>query len=62
MSRPRAVVAVWDAVRTFGCLPAVIATVGQCEMRRFEPRLAGMRKGLVGAGKAADEQERTQRN
>ncbi|MET9434718.1 SDR family oxidoreductase [Streptomyces sp. NPDC006551] len=42
-----------------GCLPGIIATVGQREMRRFEPRLAGVSKGLVGAGGAADEQERT---
>ncbi|PVE10687.1 SDR family oxidoreductase [Streptomyces scopuliridis] len=45
-----------------GYLPAVIAAAGQREMRRFGPRLAGVRKGLVGAGGAADEQERTQRN
>lgn len=45
-----------------GYLPGIIAAVGQREMRRFEPRLAGVRKGLVGAGGAADEQERTQRN
>ncbi|WP_411113352.1 SDR family oxidoreductase [Streptomyces sp. 029-5] len=44
-----------------GYLPAVIAAAGQREMRRFGPRLAGVRKGLVGAGGAADEQERTQR-
>ncbi|MFJ8668244.1 SDR family oxidoreductase [Streptomyces sp. NPDC093600] len=42
-----------------GYLPGIIATVGQREMRRFEPRLAGVPKGLVGAGGAADEQERT---
>ncbi|MGW1883342.1 SDR family oxidoreductase [Streptomyces sp. NPDC001970] len=48
-----------------GYLPSLIATVGQREMRRFEPRLSGVSKGLVGAGGAADEQEhsgRTQRN
>ncbi|MCL7380771.1 SDR family oxidoreductase [Streptomyces sp. 35G-GA-8] len=44
-----------------GYLPAAIAAVGQREMRRFGPRLAGVRKGLVGAGGAADEAERTQR-
>ncbi|MFE7570240.1 SDR family oxidoreductase [Streptomyces sp. NPDC057539] len=44
-----------------GYLPAAIAAVGQREMRRFGPRLAGVRKGLVGAGGAADEEERTQR-
>ncbi|MGW7432015.1 SDR family oxidoreductase [Streptomyces sp. NPDC054861] len=43
-----------------GYLPGLIATVGQREMRRFEPRLAGVSKGLVGAGGAADEQERTE--
>ncbi|MFE1288580.1 SDR family oxidoreductase [Streptomyces sp. NPDC058751] len=41
-----------------GYLPGVIGTVGQREMRRFEPRLGGVRTGLVGAGGAADEQER----
>ncbi|MEW5352818.1 SDR family oxidoreductase [Streptomyces sp. 16-176A] len=41
-----------------GYLPAVIGTVGQREMRRFADRLSGMRIGLVGAGGAADEQER----
>ncbi|MFB6979989.1 SDR family oxidoreductase [Streptomyces scopuliridis] len=45
-----------------GYLPAVIAAAGQREMRRLEPRLAGVRKGLVGAGGVADEQERTQRH
>ncbi|MFJ8132601.1 SDR family oxidoreductase [Streptomyces hydrogenans] len=44
-----------------GYLPSVIATVGQREMRRFEPRLASVSKGLVGAGGAADEQARTER-
>ncbi|MEU8889414.1 SDR family oxidoreductase [Streptomyces sp. NPDC048442] len=38
-----------------GYLPGVIGTVGQREMRRFEPRLEGVGKGLVGAGGAADE-------
>ncbi len=42
-----------------GYLPALIGTVGQREMRRFAPRLGGMTKGLVGAGGAADENERT---
>ncbi|MFE1249540.1 SDR family oxidoreductase [Streptomyces sp. NPDC058766] len=41
-----------------GCLPAVIGTVGQREMRRFADRLTGVRTGLVGAGGAADEQQR----
>ncbi|MFJ3497359.1 SDR family oxidoreductase [Streptomyces sp. NPDC086091] len=41
-----------------GYLPALIGTVGQREMRRFAPRLEGMRTGLVGAGGAADEQAR----
>ncbi|MEU4349235.1 SDR family oxidoreductase [Streptomyces sp. NPDC023838] len=45
-----------------GYLPAVIGAVGQREMRRFEPRLAGVGRGLVGAGGAADEQERTLRD
>ncbi|MFH8975805.1 SDR family oxidoreductase [Streptomyces sp. NPDC017890] len=42
-----------------GCLPAVIGTVGQREMRRFGDRLNGVRTGLVGAGGAADEQRPT---
>ncbi|MEU9140572.1 SDR family oxidoreductase [Streptomyces sp. NPDC048404] len=41
-----------------GYLPSVIGSVGQREMRRFEPRLGGVRTGLVGAGGAADEGER----
>ncbi|MGV9244504.1 SDR family oxidoreductase [Streptomyces sp. NPDC003710] len=45
-----------QAVR--GCLPGIIATVGQREMRRFEPRLKAVRTGLVGAGGEADEQQR----
>ncbi|MFF9770759.1 SDR family oxidoreductase [Streptomyces sp. NPDC014636] len=46
-----------------GYLPAVIGTVGQREMKRFAPRLQGMRSGLVGAGGEADEAARaTQRN
>ncbi|MEV5435217.1 SDR family oxidoreductase [Streptomyces sp. NPDC052682] len=42
-----------------GCLPGIVGTVGQREMRRFADRLDGLRTGLVGAGGAADEQERT---
>ncbi|MFF4690415.1 SDR family oxidoreductase [Streptomyces sp. NPDC001307] len=46
-----------------GYLPALIGTVGQREMKRFAPRLQGMRSGLVGAGGAADEAARaTHRN
>ncbi|MFF4957264.1 SDR family oxidoreductase [Streptomyces sp. NPDC001222] len=45
-----------QAVR--GYLPGLIATVGQREMRRFEPRLRAVRTGLVGAGGEADEQQR----
>ncbi|MCX4726026.1 SDR family oxidoreductase [Streptomyces sp. NPDC090052] len=45
-----------------GYLPALIGTVGQREMRRFEPRLAGVGRGLVGAGGVADEKARTERN
>ncbi|MER5790751.1 SDR family oxidoreductase [Streptomyces sp. NPDC001980] len=46
-----------------GYLPALIGTVGQREMKRFAPRLQGMRTGLVGAGGAADEEARaTHRN
>ncbi|MCF6522284.1 SDR family oxidoreductase [Streptomyces sp. JJ36] len=43
-----------------GALPSLLGTVGQREMRRFEPRLAAgsPQRGLVGAGGAADEQER----
>ncbi|MFJ3304778.1 SDR family oxidoreductase [Streptomyces sp. NPDC086549] len=44
-----------------GYLPGLIGTVGQREMRRFAPRLQGMRTGLVGAGGAADERERSAR-
>lgn len=43
-----------------GYLPGIIATVGQREMKRFEPRLTSVSRGLVGAGGAADEKERTQ--
>ncbi|MEZ7005072.1 SDR family oxidoreductase [Streptomyces sp. AD55] len=42
-----------------GCLPSVIGTVGQREMRRVADRLTGMGTGLVGAGGAADEKHRT---
>jgi NAD(P)-dependent dehydrogenase (short-subunit alcohol dehydrogenase family) len=49
-----------QAVR--GYLPGLVGTVGQREMRRFEPRLTGVAKGLVGAGGAADEAARTERN
>ncbi|MDI9886534.1 SDR family oxidoreductase [Streptomyces sp. HNM0645] len=45
-----------------GYLPGLVGVVGQREMRRFEPRLTGIRTGLVGAGGAADERERTERN
>ncbi|MBV2356921.1 SDR family oxidoreductase [Streptomyces sp. J2-1] len=46
-----------------GYLPALIATVGRREVRRFAPRLAGMDSGLVGAGGEADERARaTYRN
>ncbi|WP_433547256.1 SDR family oxidoreductase [Streptomyces sp. CA-294286] len=38
-----------------GYLPGVVGTVGQREMRRFGPRLGAVRRGLVGAGGAADE-------
>ncbi|MEU2109047.1 SDR family oxidoreductase [Streptomyces sp. NPDC019507] len=45
-----------------GYLPGLVGLVGQREMRRFEPRLSGVRTGLVGAGGAADVRERTERN
>ncbi|MEU2155630.1 SDR family oxidoreductase [Streptomyces sp. NPDC019396] len=45
-----------------GYLPGLIALAGQRDMKHFASRLAGVRTGLVGAGGAADEQERTQRN
>jgi NAD(P)-dependent dehydrogenase (short-subunit alcohol dehydrogenase family) len=41
-----------------GYLPGIIATVGQREMRRFEPRLTEVSTGLEGAGGEADEQQR----
>ncbi|AXK36046.1 SDR family NAD(P)-dependent oxidoreductase [Streptomyces armeniacus] len=46
-----------------GYLPPVIGTVGQREMKRFEPRLAAVaaRTGLVGAGGEADEKARAGR-
>ncbi|MEV6330718.1 SDR family oxidoreductase [Streptomyces sp. NPDC051909] len=46
---------------TRGYLPGIIASVGQREMRRFEPRLGSVGKGLVGAGGAADEEARQER-
>ncbi|WP_149179641.1 SDR family oxidoreductase [Streptomyces sp. TRM49041] len=45
-----------------GSLPGLIATVGQREVRRFEPRLASVSKGLVGAGGEADERARAERD
>ncbi|MEV7415764.1 SDR family oxidoreductase [Streptomyces sp. NPDC089919] len=42
-----------------GYLPGLIATAGQRDMRRFDGRLDTVSKGLVGAGGAADEQERS---
>ncbi|WP_274559498.1 SDR family oxidoreductase [Streptomyces spiramyceticus] len=44
-----------------GYLPSLIGAVGQREMKRFEPRLAGVGKGLVGAGGEADEKARGER-
>ncbi|MDI3386598.1 SDR family oxidoreductase [Streptomyces sp. B-S-A8] len=41
-----------------GYLPGMIGAVGQREMRRFEPRLGQVDKGLVGAGGAADDAAR----
>jgi hypothetical protein len=41
-----------------GYLPALIGSVGQRQMKRFAPRLQGMRSGLVGAGGEADEAAR----
>ncbi|MFD4828551.1 SDR family oxidoreductase [Streptomyces uncialis] len=40
------------------CLPTLIGAVGQREMRRVEPRLGTVERGLVGAGGAADEAAR----
>ncbi|MEV8364838.1 SDR family oxidoreductase [Streptomyces niveus] len=45
-----------------GYLPGLVATVGSRHVRSLGPRLGDVRKGLVGAGGAADEQGRTQRN
>ncbi|MFE5074105.1 SDR family oxidoreductase [Streptomyces halstedii] len=45
-----------------GYLPSVIGVVGQREMHRFGGRLDGVGKGLVGAGGAADQEARAQRN
>ncbi|MEU3446546.1 SDR family oxidoreductase [Streptomyces thermolilacinus] len=45
-----------------GYLPSLITAVGQREMRRFEPRLSGVSRGLVGAGGAADERARAERD
>ncbi|MFF2939488.1 SDR family oxidoreductase [Streptomyces niveus] len=45
-----------------GYLPGLVATVGSRHVRTLGPRLGGVRTGLVGAGGAADEQGRTQRN
>lgn len=45
-----------------GYLPGLIATVGGRQVRSLDARLGGVGKGLVGAGGAADEQGRTQRN
>ncbi|MFE9256221.1 SDR family oxidoreductase [Streptomyces sp. NPDC006879] len=42
-----------------GYLPGAIATVGQREMKRFAPRLGRVPTGLVGAGGAADEKQRS---
>ncbi|WP_030561748.1 SDR family oxidoreductase [Streptomyces aureocirculatus] len=42
-------------------MPGVIALVGQREVRRLEPRLDGVRVGLVGAGGTADEVARRER-
>lgn len=45
-----------------GYLPTLIGVVGQREMRRFGPRLAALtRRGLVGAGGAADRRARAGR-
>ncbi|MGW1276267.1 SDR family oxidoreductase [Streptomyces tsukubensis] len=42
-----------------GVLPALTGFAAGREMRRFEERLRSVRRGLVGAGGAADEAERT---
>ncbi|QFQ98037.1 SDR family oxidoreductase [Streptomyces phaeolivaceus] len=41
-----------------GYLPGLIGTFAPREVRRMEPRLRGVDKGLVGAGGAADERTR----
>ncbi|MDX2823443.1 SDR family oxidoreductase [Streptomyces ipomoeae] len=41
-----------------GYLPGIIGAVAPRDVRRFEERLRGAAKGLVGAGGAADERER----
>ncbi|WP_199548043.1 SDR family oxidoreductase [Streptomyces sp. N35] len=43
-----------------GYLPSVIGTVGAREMKRFEGRLGDAKRGLVGAGGAADEKARSE--
>jgi NAD(P)-dependent dehydrogenase (short-subunit alcohol dehydrogenase family) len=42
-------------------LPGLVATAGKREVRRFESRLTGVGKGLVGAGGRADEEDRAAR-
>ncbi|CAM5515784.1 short-chain dehydrogenase [Streptomyces abikoensis] len=45
-----------------GWLPGLLALGAQRTMRQYEPRITGMRAGLVGAGGAADEKERASRS
>ncbi|URM91059.1 SDR family oxidoreductase [Streptomyces sp. MRC013] len=45
-----------------GWLPGVVAAAGRREMRRFGSRPANASKGLVGAGGAADERARAERD
>ncbi|MEU4210217.1 SDR family oxidoreductase [Streptomyces sp. NPDC026206] len=45
-----------------GYLPALLTAGGARQMRRAEPRLAGVRFGLVGAGGAADTAANTERH
>jgi NAD(P)-dependent dehydrogenase (short-subunit alcohol dehydrogenase family) len=45
-----------------GALPTLIGTIGPREVRRFDDRLDEVGTGLVGAGGAADQQERTGRH
>ncbi|WP_326698001.1 SDR family oxidoreductase [Streptomyces sp. NBC_01754] len=45
-----------------GYLPMVVGTVGQREMQRFGSRLDTVSKGLVGAGGAADQHARAERD